>query len=60
MVAMHIHPAAAQEPVPFVGHGDFAPSTDGKPVDVHVSVVVDRMLEIDDRAYQYEVRVLMG
>lgn len=44
--------------MPFLGRGDFAPSKDGEPVDVHVSVFVDRMLKIDDREYEYEVSML--
>jgi hypothetical protein len=51
-------PAAAQQPMPFLGNGDFAPPSEGSggAVDVHVSVFVDRMLRIDDREYEFEVR----
>jgi len=39
-----------------LGHGNYAPSAKGEAVDVHVSVFIDRMLNINDRAYEYEVR----
>jgi hypothetical protein len=41
--------------MPFLGNGDFPPSKGGKAVDVHVSVFLDRLLDIDDRTYDYEV-----
>lgn len=53
------HPVAAQVNMPFIGRGDLAPRADGA-VDVYVSVYVDRMLKIDDKEYEYEVRLRGG
>ena len=44
--------AAAQQPMPFPGSGTSPPSV---PAVVHVSAYLDRRLEIDDRAYTFEV-----
>jgi hypothetical protein len=41
--------------MPFLGNGDYAPSSKGEAVDVHVSVYIDRMLDVDDKSYTYEV-----
>jgi hypothetical protein len=45
-------PAAAQQPMPFMGRGDSAPAA---PVDVYVTAYVDRILKVDDRGYEFTV-----
>jgi hypothetical protein len=56
MVALAVPAARAQQSMPFLGNGDYGPSEAGEAVEVYVSVFVDRMLNINDRAYEYEVR----
>ncbi|KAI8466229.1 MAG: hypothetical protein J3K34DRAFT_434425, partial [Monoraphidium minutum] len=46
--------AVAQESMPFLGNGDFAPETGGEAVPVHVSVFVDRMILVNDKEYEFE------
>jgi hypothetical protein len=45
-------PSAAQQPMPFQGQGDAAPSV---PTEVHVSMFLDRLLGVDDREYEFKV-----
>jgi hypothetical protein len=44
--------ARAQQPMPFPGSGTTPPSV---PAVVHVSAYLDRMLNVDDRAYTFQV-----
>jgi hypothetical protein len=44
--------AAAQQPMPFPGSGDTPPAV---PAEVYVSAYLDRMLNVDDRAYTFHV-----
>jgi hypothetical protein len=45
-------PSAAQQPMPFQGQGDDAPAV---PTEVHVSLFLDRLLNVDDRSYEFQV-----
>jgi len=56
LLLLLLPPAAAQQPMPFQGRGDNPPSS---PVDVHVTAYVDRILEVDDRKYEFSVSVLI-
>jgi hypothetical protein len=44
----------AQQPMPFIGKGDSPPAV---PVDVHVTAYLDRLLNVDDKAYEFQVRL---
>jgi hypothetical protein len=39
--------------MPFIGRGDNPPNS---PVDVYVTAYLDRLLEVDDKAYTFAVR----
>jgi hypothetical protein len=39
--------------MPFIGRGDSPPTS---PVDVYVTAYLDRLLEVDDKAYTFSVR----
>jgi len=43
---------AAQQPMPFLGRGDNPPAS---PVDVHVTAYLDRLLNVDDKDYTFQV-----
>jgi hypothetical protein len=46
-------PASAQQPMPLQGQGDKPPAV---PTDVYVTAYVDRLLQVDDTAYTFQVR----
>ncbi|WIA38827.1 hypothetical protein OEZ86_002107 [Tetradesmus obliquus] len=45
----------AQQPMPFVGNGDSPPAV---PVEVHVTTYLDRLLNVDDKTYEFQARGL--
>jgi hypothetical protein len=47
MLAVH-----AQQPMPFIGNGDSPPAV---PAEVHVTAFLDRLLNVDDKAYEFQV-----
>lgn len=47
-----LHPAACQQTMPFPGNG----VEPNEPVTVFVSSYIDRLMEIDDKAYEFQVR----
>jgi hypothetical protein len=46
--------ARAQQPMPFIGNGDSPPAVPGE---VHVTAYLDRLLNVDDKAYEFQVRL---
>lgn len=52
LLLLLLHPAACQQTMPFPGNGD----EPDEPVTVFVSSYIDRLMEIDDKAYEFQVR----
>jgi hypothetical protein len=44
----------AQQPMSFIGNGDSPPAV---PVEVHVTTYLDKLLNVDDKAYEFQVRL---